>query len=232
MTFKLKTICFTLGLLLVTATAALAEFGESINDRPPVGLLLLDKLMSGRSHVGDIVHYETLANVCDRNGNVLIPAGSPAFGTVTRSKGSGMFGKRGQLEFTCDHVDLPNGEHVPLTGSSIGGSGANGTAATVAVSLLVSPLGLLIKGGTITVNKGTPVTMYIADGARIDPATGAPVGVRADFTLRDKNAGDITGSATSFDGSAYSIKSDSGQDVTEPLSDIASISLNVAPLPN
>ena len=182
-------VAFALPWLAMAPTAARADFQVTVSSRPAVGLVLLDKLMSGRSQVDDIVHYEVLANVRDDDGRVLIPAGSLAIGHVTRSKGSGMFGKRGQLEFTCEYVVLPGGAHVPLTGNKLGGPGANGTGATVAVTLLVSPLGLLIKGGTAKVDKGTPVVMYVADGATIAPTQNAPDGLVADFAFRVKLKG-------------------------------------------
>jgi hypothetical protein len=218
--------------LLIAAIAASGQPAEiAVNDRPPVGLILLDKLMSGRSHVGDRVHYETLANVYTSDNRVLIPAGSAAYGTVTRSKGSGMFGKRGQLAFTCDYVVAPGDNHVPLMGDRLSKGGTNDVGSMAAVTLLVSPLGLLIKGGTIIVDRGTPITMYIADGARVTPTEQAPSGVRADFTLRDKDASDVVGTVNSFDGNGYSIKTDDGQQTTVLVTDIKSISLDVPPSP-
>jgi hypothetical protein len=169
--------------------------------------------------------------VFDKHHQVLIPAGSYAYGTVTRSKGSGMFGKRGELQFTCEYAVLPNGDHVPLTGSSIGGSGTNDMGQTAAVTLLVSPLGLLIKGGTIIINQGTPITMYVADGARITPSPTTPPGVRADFALRGKNTSDIIGDAIGFDGKAYTIQTDSGANRTVLATNIASVSFSVPPPP-
>jgi hypothetical protein len=200
----------------------------TVKSRPAVGLILLDKLMSGRSQVGDTVHYETLANVRDARDQVIIPAGSPAIGHITRSKGSGMFGKRGQLEFTCEYVVLPDGSHVALTGSRLGGPGANGTGATVAVTLLVSPLGLLIKGGTAKYEKGTPVVMYVADGAAISPTQNAPDELVADFAFRDKHEHDVTGKVSGFDGDTYTVKSDDGPQ-TLSVKDVASISIDVQP---
>jgi hypothetical protein len=225
----------TFATIICLLAAAMAAYGQSreitVNDRPAVGLILLDKLMSGRSRVGDRVHYETLANVYAGDNRVLIPAGSPAYGTVTRSKGSGMFGKRGQLAFTCDYVALPDGERVPLVGDRLSKAGTNDIGSMAAVTLLVSPLGLLIKGGTIIVDTGTPVTMYIADGARVRPAEQTTPGARADLALRDKDAPDVVGTLTAFDGNEYTVKTDDGQETRVWLADIKSISLDAPPSP-
>lgn len=182
-----------------------------VNNSPPVSLVLLDKLMSGRSKVGDQVRYQTAATVYAGNHQALIPAGSPAFGTVTRSKGSGMFGKRGQLSFTCEYIVLPDGSHVPLHGANVQKAGANDIAATAAVTVLVSPLGLLIKGGTVEVDAGTPTTMYIADGAKVTPLQSAPPNLNAALTLTGKNAADVRGSITGFDGTTYTVDTGAGQ---------------------
>jgi hypothetical protein len=232
-TTKLNLVPTAIALTLVSVQlAALPQvtWGDdvTVNNRPPVGLILLDKLMSGRSRVGDTVHFETMAPVYANDNSILIPAGCPAMGTVTRSKGSGMFGKRGQLEFTCDYAVLPNGDHVPLTGQKLGGAGANGTAAVVAVTVLVSPLGLLIKGGTITLDKGTPIEMYIADGAKVTPTHHAYPKVKADFTLSEKNSADVVGTVLGFDGDSYTVKTDIGSQKLA-LKDITSISLEIGP---
>lgn len=213
--------------MLAAAIAApfpLARAQEiSVTDRPAVGLVVLDKLMSGRSRVGQPVHFEVVAPVYDRAGDVLIPAGCAALGKVTRSKGSGMFGRRGELQFTCEYAILPDGQHVPLTGARIGGSGTNDIGQTAAVTLLVSPLGLLIKGGVLVVNAGSPVVMYVADGARLTPTPPPAPVLTADFAANGKHSVDIVGRAIAFDGDSYTIRSDSGER-TLSIKDIASIS--------
>jgi|GEM_PF-6921513 hypothetical protein len=210
-------------LALICGTVATAD-DVTVSNRPAVGLVLLDDLMSGHSKVGDIVHYQTIAPVYDSSSHLLIPAGSSATGRVTRSKGSGMFGKRGQLDFTCETITLPNGERVPLVGKRVGGSGTNDTGTTAAVAVLVSPVGLLIKGGTVKCNRGMPIRMFIADGARITPAGNNPPPIRVDFSLQDKKS-DITGLVTGFDGDDFTVRS-KGQDQTIALKDISSISLD------
>jgi hypothetical protein len=201
----------------------------TVDDRPAIGLILLDNLMSGRSQVGDTVHYETLANVYDDNKNLLIPAGCLAIGHVTRSKGSGMFGKRGELNFSCRYVVLPDGTHVPLVGSKIKTAGTNDTAETAAVTILATPLGLFIKGGTVKVNAGTPVEMYVADGDVINPAPQPPPAIHADFSLKGKNSTDVVGAIQGFDGDSYDVASDSG-DQQVALSNISNITLKDPPV--
>jgi len=198
---------------------------EQMRDRTPVGLVLLDNLMSGRSQVGDVVHFETVAPVLDSNNNVLIPAGSFATGRVTRSKGSGMFGKRGELNFTCESVAMPSGNSVHLFGRKIRTAGTNDTAATAAVTVLVSPLGLLIKGGTVKYERGTPIRMYLGDSDNLTPADPSSPEIRADFSLQDKKASDIIGKVKSFDGDTYVVRTD-GADQQVSLNDISSISID------
>ena len=139
-----------------------------------------------------------------------------------------MFGKAGKIEFTCEYVILPDDTHVSLTGARLGSSGANGTAATAAVTVLVSPLGLLIKGGTTVIDRGTPVEMYIADGSKVPPTNRESSGVYADFTLRDKNASDVVGTITGFDGNSYTVVSSTEKRKVHQ-GDIALIAIEPAP---
>jgi hypothetical protein len=120
---------------------------------------------------------------------------------------------------------MPDGSHVPLVGKKVGGAGTNDTAETAAVTVLVSPVGLLIKGGTLKIDSGTPIKMFIADGAVITPVAGNPPELRADFTSSDKHTPDIDGTVTGFDGDAYTVHAGGG-DQRLSLDQISSISVD------
>src|SRR5205823_12738439 len=71
-----------------------------------VRLRIKDPIHSGRMKKGDQVSYEVKEDVRGVAGDVLIPAGTPAFGTVESSSGAGAFGKSGSIAVTCDYVQI------------------------------------------------------------------------------------------------------------------------------
>jgi hypothetical protein len=86
----------------------------------PVFVTLKQRLRSGAAKPGQRVAFTVTSDVrhggtaAGQNAALLIPAGTPAFGTVAESRGAGAFGRPGRLRITCDYVLLPNGTRVPL----------------------------------------------------------------------------------------------------------------------
>ena len=62
----------------------------------------------------------TVAQDVTVGGMVLIPMGTPAFGTVEASRGAGAFGRAGRLRIGCNSVTLPSGVRVPLQAGESG----------------------------------------------------------------------------------------------------------------
>lgn len=129
-------------------------------DGTHVKLQLTETLSSNKSRVGDKVHYVVDEDVTDSDKKVLISKGAPATGTVTLAKGRGGLGRSGKLEFTCESVTAVDGSQIPLRGEEAK-NGKGGKGSMVAVTLLISPLGLFMKGHNITVKQGTVVTAYV-----------------------------------------------------------------------
>ena len=189
------------------------------DNRMPVALVLLDPVVSGTINVGDTVHFETVANVFDKDRHLLIPAGSPAIGSVTRSTGGGMFGSHGQLDFTCDYVVVPNGDHVPLGGKTPG--------TTIAAPL--SGESRLVKDGAIQFDKGTPIGMFIADVSKVSIIHDDPSYLTAGFKIHGKKLPSyVIGSVTDYDGQSFTVKTKTG-DVNVPAKDVYMIPVDAAP---
>lgn len=94
------------------------------------------------------------------NGKVVVKAGTIARATVIESKKSGFLGASGRLNIVIDSTTSVDGRKINLRGS-ISGNGNGQVGTTVAVSLLVSPLGLLIKGSNAKINPGTLIRSYV-----------------------------------------------------------------------
>lgn len=180
-----------------------------------VRLFLVERLKSGAAKKGDRVRFEVSDDVVDPSGAVLIRKGTPAYGTVTTSKGSGTFGKSGKLEVTIDQTTAVDGQQVRLRGSK-SGRGKGSTGAAVAVSALVFlPAGFFMKGKNLSVDPGTPFMAYVDSPVTVK--TGKPAGEetaakvdgpRKSIVLR--NGDKLTGRIAGLADGVYTIVTDNG----------------------
>lgn len=124
-----------------------------------VKLQLLEKVTSKKNNAGDIVHLEVMDNII-KDGKVLIPAGSQAFGEVTESKKNGMLAKGGKLGLQLKYVIAADESIVPLRGIKTK-KGDNYQAEMIALSVIFDPTWLLMKGGQAKLNQGTKIEAFV-----------------------------------------------------------------------
>lgn len=181
-----------------------------IPERTEVRVELEQDLRSGGDKVGEEVDYKVLDDVYDANHALLIPAGTPAYGRVTKSSRRGMFGKPGKLEFTCDYVFLNNSQHVALRSDPMGKSGHGNVGAVVATALFLSVLGVFINGRDVLIKRGTDFPMYVDAPTIIPKPVDASAGSSSVslFTLKDGEQ--FTGQISSFDGTTYIVTTGAG----------------------
>jgi hypothetical protein len=100
---------------LAAPGAVAVSTSGTIKEGTVVPVVLKQRLKSGESSAGQPVRYEVARDVRTPDGReVLIPAGTAAYGEVRASSGAGRFGQPGELRFTCDYVQYPDGTRVPL----------------------------------------------------------------------------------------------------------------------
>ena len=106
---------------------------------------------------------DSVALVLDEDiklGDVVIAkAGAKAVGTVTNSKKAGMMGKAGELNMRLEYLIMPD-SRLRLRGSK-GKEGEGKEGATVALTVLFGPIGLIKHGKNVDVKQGTPITVYV-----------------------------------------------------------------------
>jgi hypothetical protein len=130
--------------------------------------LLFDEDISSKSAAeGDPVAF-VLAEDLKVGDVVVAKAGSKAFGEVTNAKKSGMMGKAGELNVRLDYLKVGDVK-VHLRGAK-GKEGESGTGATVALTVLFGPIGLIKHGSNIDIKKGTAMKVYVADDIGLTPA--------------------------------------------------------------
>jgi hypothetical protein len=93
------------------------------------------------------------------NGQIVIPAGSPATGEVTEVRNKGMWGKSGRINARVLFVRA-NGRQIRLTGQ-MDDKGTTGTAGVVGAIAFVPVAGFFITGTSARIPVNAPVKAFI-----------------------------------------------------------------------
>ena len=154
----------------------------------PVSLKLLEEVTTKNkaARVGQRINLEVAAPV-EVEGQVVIPAGTPAWGELTGVRNKGMWGKSGKLDAQLLFMRL-NGRQIRLSGA-FDDKGVTGTGAVVGAILLIPVAGffmtgtsaLLPKGGTVGgfIDEDVPLAFAAASAAPMQVPVAAPVAVVA-----------------------------------------------------
>jgi hypothetical protein len=89
---------------------------------------------------------------------VVAKVGTKAVGTISHSKKAGMMGRAGELNMRLEYLLLDDGR-LKLRGSK-GREGEGKEGATVALTVLFGPIGLIKHGKNVEIKQGTPLTVY------------------------------------------------------------------------
>ena len=93
------------------------------------------------------------------DGQIVIPAGSPATGEVTDVRNKGMWGKSGGINARVLFVRA-NGRQIRMTGQ-LDDKGVTGTAGVVGAIALVPVAGFFVTGTSARIPVGAPVNAFI-----------------------------------------------------------------------
>ena len=137
-----------------------------------------DMISSSSAHQGDQFSITLADKVTLADGTVL-PAGYKGVGEVTNAQKRGMMGKGGELNVRFNYIKVGQ-DRVRLRGSQ-GAEGKDAVGATVALTVLFGPIGLIKKGKDVDIAAGHEMIVYadgdtvvqVADTAAI-PAETAP----------------------------------------------------------
>ncbi len=108
---------------------------------------------------GSKVNFSVVNDIKDKNGLVLIKAGSPVSAQITFAKDNGMVGRSGQITVSDFHTVAVDGSYVPLSGT-ISTNPEDKLVLSVVLSALFCPLFLLIRGDEARMPAGTTKTVY------------------------------------------------------------------------
>lgn len=121
---------------------------KTANDDDPVALVLDDDLK-----VGDVT---------------VVKAGAKALGTITHAKKAGMMGKGGELNMRLEYLVAAD-SRMRLRGTK-GKEGEGKVGATVALTVLFGPIGLIKHGKNVEIQQGTPLLAYVDQDYTLSPA--------------------------------------------------------------
>jgi hypothetical protein len=146
---------------------AVASTKILVADGTDVYLAFDEDLSSKTANDGDTVTLVLTEDL--KVGEVVVAkAGAKAVGEITNAQKAGMLGKAGELNMRLDYLKVGTAK-VHLRGTK-GGEGKSGTGGAIALSLLVSPLFLLMKGKEIKVAKGAALHAYVSDDISLPQA--------------------------------------------------------------
>jgi hypothetical protein len=123
-----------------------------------VSLKFAADLNSKTAHEGDPVEF-LLDDDLKVGDSILVAKGAHAVATVTDAKKAGMMGRPGELSVQMQYL-VSGSNHVRIRGTK-GREGDSKTGATVALTVLFGPIGLIKHGKNVDIPAGTALTAYV-----------------------------------------------------------------------
>ncbi|MCI3133670.1 hypothetical protein [Phenylobacterium aquaticum] len=155
---------------LLAAALVLAPFAaQAASVKLPEGTELRirfnDKLSSGTNSEGDQFAI-TLDEPVTLNDGTVIAAGYRGKGEVTEAKKKGFMGQAGELNIRLNNLRI--GETRVHIRANKGGEGKGAMGATIALTVLFGPLGLLKHGHDIEIKPGQTITAYVDEDTMLN----------------------------------------------------------------
>lgn len=123
-----------------------------------------EALSSATSAEGDEFGITT-SDTIDLGGGLMLPAGLHGRGEVTAVEKKGMLGKAGSLSVRLDYVRVGDTKVRLRSNQSHEGKSTQGSA--IVLSLLITPLFLLMHGKDATIPRGQAVTGFVDDDVSV-----------------------------------------------------------------
>lgn len=143
-----------------------ANNGCLLKEGSLVPLKFAADLNSKTAHEGDPVEF-VLDDDLKVGSSIIVPKGAHAVATVTDAKKAGMMGKPGELSVQMQYL-VSGSNHVRIRGTK-GREGDSKTGATVALTVLFGPIGLIKHGKDVDIPAGTALTAYVDQDIWLPP---------------------------------------------------------------
>jgi hypothetical protein len=129
-----------------------------LRDSSEAPLKFVADVSSKTAHEGDPVEFVLDQDIKVADA-IVVAKGSHAVATVSTAKKAGMMGRPGELSIQLQYL-IAGSNHIRLRGTK-GREGENKTGATVALTVLFGPIGLIKHGKDVSITAGTPFTAYV-----------------------------------------------------------------------
>lgn len=124
--------------------------------------------LNSKTAVDDDTVNMTLADDLKVGDVVVVKKGAPALAIVTDAKKAGMMGKAGELSIRLEYLKSDD-QRLRLRGNK-GKEGEGKVGATVALTVIFGPIGLIKHGKNVDIPQGTPLTAYVDQDYSLPPA--------------------------------------------------------------
>ncbi|HXC46786.1 MAG TPA: hypothetical protein VNU20_00745 [Candidatus Sulfotelmatobacter sp.] len=140
--------------------------GCLLRDSTEVPLKFATDVNSKSAHEGDPVEF-LLDEDIKVGDTVVVPKGAHAVATVSAAKKAGMMGRPGELNVQLQYLVVGT-NHIHLRGTK-GKEGDSKTGATVALTVIFGPIGLIKHGKNVDIPIGTPLKAYVDQDIWLPP---------------------------------------------------------------
>lgn len=144
-----------------------ATRGRLISEGTEVPLKFASDLTSKTAVENDPVEF-VLDDDVKVGRTVVVAKGAHAKAIVSHAHRAGMMGKGGELNIQLEYLAVAD-SHVRLRGTK-GRQGDSKVGATVALTVLFGPIGLIKHGKEVQIPAGTPLTAYVEQDIWLPPA--------------------------------------------------------------
>ncbi len=135
----MKKILMLIAIVACSSVAFAQEKKEvTIKAGTIVSLEAVNTVRASKSHVGQTVEFRVIRDVLV-DGEVAIPSGTLAKGTVFEAQCNSWFGTKGRLGIKLRNLTTANGDVLYLTGSDVYITGKNRTPLSVVTTIFVWP---------------------------------------------------------------------------------------------
>lgn len=164
---KLLAILLSASFALTAQTPEVQKTGAEkylLKEGTEVNLKFSEALSSKTAAEDDRVNLELVDDL--KVGDIVVAkAGTKAVGSVTHVKKSGMMGKGGELNIRLEYLKV--GESRVRLRANKGKEGEDKVGATVALTILFGPLGLLKHGKNVEVKAGSPLKAFVDEDIQL-----------------------------------------------------------------